>query len=169
MTKKQEIKLQSNLTLAHQDYDKMLYAFAFFRVHDNAISQDLVQDTFMKTWAYLLKGGEILNMKAFLYRVLKNLIVDEYRKKKVTSLDELLDKGFQPSGGDSHRLGNILDAKAVLLYISLLRKPYDQIMHMRFMEDLSLQEISAITGQSKNVISVQLNRGIKLLKPIYSP
>ncbi len=76
MTPKEEKKLQGILTLAHHDFDKGLNARAFFKVNNRAISKDLVQDTFIKTWIYLVKGGKIDIMKAFLYHVLNNLIVD---------------------------------------------------------------------------------------------
>lgn len=168
MTRRQEVQLQATLTAAHESYDKILISYAFFRVHSHAISEDLVQEAFMKTWGYLLKGGEILVMKAFLYRVLKNLIVDEYRKKKTISLDALLEKGFQPSTGDFGRLADILDAKAAVLLIPRLPEPYNKLMHMRYMQDLSPVEISLITGQSRNVISVQIHRGLKKLKCLYN-
>lgn len=56
MTPKQRKKLQSVLTLAHNDFQKGLHARAFFKVHNKVTSEDLVQDTFMKTWKYLNKG-----------------------------------------------------------------------------------------------------------------
>ena len=97
MNKKQEVKMKDILTLAHHDYEKGLNARAFFKVSDRATSQDFVQNTFIKTWSYLLKGGKIDIMKAFLYHVLDNLIVDQYRKHKTSSLDFLIEKGFEPA------------------------------------------------------------------------
>jgi DNA-directed RNA polymerase specialized sigma24 family protein len=117
MTPKQKIHRQRVLTVAHKDHEKGLNLHAFFKVRDSAVSEDLVQDTFMKTWSYLVKGGKIDVMKAFLYHVLNNLVVDEYRKHKTLSLDVLLEKGFEPSYGNSARLFNILDGKAAVLLI----------------------------------------------------
>ena len=51
-----------------------------------------MQDTFCKSWDYIQKGGEVRNYKPFLYRILNNLIIDEYRKKKSVSLDEILER-----------------------------------------------------------------------------
>ena len=91
MTEKKEKKLQEILTLAHHDYEKGLNARAFFKVSNKALGEDLVQDTFIKTWSYLVKGGKIEIMKAFLYHVLNHLVIDEYRKHKIQSLDALLE------------------------------------------------------------------------------
>lgn len=157
------------LTGAHREYEKGLNTYAFFKTHDHEIGTDLVQDTFLKTWMYLVKGGEIEVMKAFLYHVLNNLIVDEYRKHKTSSLDVLLEKGFDPSAGDSTgRLLNTLDGKSAFLLIKNLPEKYQKVMHMRYQQDLSLKEMSILTGQSKNAIAVQLHRGLEKLKLLHS-
>lgn len=166
---KQVTQLTKTLTNAHHDYQKSLGTYAFFKVHNQAVSQDLVQDTFMKTWAYLVKGGKIDTMKAFLYHALNDLIVDQYRKHKTVSLDVLFEKGFEPSADDSGRLFNILDGKAILLLIQRLPEKFQKVMRMRYMQDLSLKEMSLITGQSKNTIAVQAHRGLKMLKLLYNP
>ncbi len=163
-TKKQE----EILTLAHHDYKKKLNAYTLSKIHDQAISENLVQDTFMKTWSYLVKGGKIDVMKAFLYHVLNNLIVDEYRKHKTTSLNAMLEKGFEPSVDHSERPFNILDGKKALLLIQNLPVKYQKVMHMRYMQDLSLKKMSLVTRQSKNTIAVQLHRGLGKLKLLYT-
>jgi RNA polymerase sigma-70 factor, ECF subfamily len=169
MNSKQEKKLQEILTTAHYDFDKGLNARAYFKVHSRTISGDLVQDTFIKTWSYLVKGGKIDIMKAFLYHVLNNLIVDHYRKHKTTSLDVLLEKGFEPSKNDHGRILNILDGKAAMLLIKRLPLTYQKVMRMKFVQELSLKEISLITGQTRNSIAVQIHRGLEKLKLLYDP
>jgi len=168
MASKHKIQLQAELTIAHNDWENKLKAYAFFKVHNRATSEDLVQDTFMKTWAYLVKRGKIDLMKAFLYHTLNGLIVDEYRKHKTISLDALLEKGFEPSAGDSGRFLNVLEGKAMLLLIQRLPEKFQKVMRMRYVQDLSLKEMSLITGQSKNTVAVQAHRGLKMLKLLYS-
>src|ERR1035437_9556456 len=116
-SKRQEAQRQIVLATAHNDFAKGLNAHAFFKLHNHAMGEDLVQDTFMKTWSYLVKGGKIDVMKAFLYHVLNNLIVDEYRKRKTTSLEVLLEKGFEPTAPEPAHLLNVLDGKAAIILI----------------------------------------------------
>ncbi|PIR88798.1 MAG: hypothetical protein COU09_00260, partial [Candidatus Harrisonbacteria bacterium CG10_big_fil_rev_8_21_14_0_10_44_23] len=59
MTPKEKKGLKDSLNTAHGDYERGLKSRAFFKTHDNMLSDDLVQDTFMKTWIYLAKGGRI--------------------------------------------------------------------------------------------------------------
>ena len=167
MTPKQEEQQRVILKIAHKDFGKKLNSYAFFRINNSITSEDLVQDTFKKTWSYLVKGGKIEIMKSFLYHILKNLIIDEYRKRKPASLDDLMEKGFEPSEDNSQRLINILDGKRAILLISLLPEKYQKIMRMRFVQDLSLKEMSLITGQSRKTLAVQIYRGLKKLKAIY--
>lgn len=163
MTARQEMQRKVILTGAYLDYQKMLNAHAFFKVHDHAIGEGLVQDTFLKTWGYLVRGGKIDIMKAFLYHVLNNLIVDQYRKHKASSLDALLEKGFAPSGRSEHLL-EVLDGKAALILIQRLPERYQKVLRMRYVQDLTFQEMSLITGQSKNTMAVQVHRGLRKLK-----
>jgi RNA polymerase sigma-70 factor (ECF subfamily) len=172
MTPKQEAQKQKMLTTAHQDYGKGLRLYAFFKVRDHATSEDLVQDTFIKTWGYLVRGGEVVMMKAFLYHILNNLIVDQYRKHKTASLDVLLEKGIEPKAlhsGNPRRLFDVIDGKAALFLIQRLPIKYQKVVRMRYLQDLSLEEISLITGQSKNTIAVQIHRGLEKLKLLYGP
>jgi len=169
MTHKKETKRQKAFSVAHHDFQKGLNSHAYFRLHDRTISEDLVQDTFVKSWAYLVKGGKIDIMKAFLYHILNNLIVDEYRKRKSVSLDVLIEKGFEPGAGDSDKIFSLLDGKSALLLIQRLPVAYQKVMRMRYVQDLSLQEMSLITGQSKNTMAVQVHRGIAKLKLLYNP
>ncbi|MCR4260851.1 MAG: sigma-70 family RNA polymerase sigma factor [Candidatus Colwellbacteria bacterium] len=169
MDTKQRNKIDKQLSTAYQDYSKSLASYAFFKTSDRMTSDDLTQSTFIKTWRYLVKGGKIDLMKAFLYHVLNNLIVDEYRKHKTTSLDILLEKGFEPIADRYERLFNALDGKAALLLIQRLPKKYQKVMHMRYVQCLSLQEMSVLTGQSKNAIAVQAHRGLIKLKLLYKP
>ena len=155
------------LSLAYDDFNKSLNSHAFFKINDHSLGEDLVQSTFIKTWSYLIKGGKIEVMKAFLYHVLNNLIIDEYRKHKASSLDDLLEKGYEPGMDDTERLSNVLDGKKASLLIKQLPKIYQEVMQMKYMKDLSLEEISLITGQSKNTISVQTCRGLEKLKLLY--
>ena len=169
MTPKQKTEREKILTVAHHDFEKGLNSRAFFKLNNKEAGVDMVQDTFMKTWKYLVKGGKIDVMKAFLYHILNNLIIDEYRKRKTVSLDNLIEKGYEPNEEDnSQKLLNFLDGKKALLLIKDLPEKYQKVMRMRFKQMLTLKEISILTGQTKNAIAVQLHRGLEKLKELYN-
>ncbi len=158
---------EAAFTTAHASFEKGLGTYASFKVNNQALSEDLVQDTFIKTWAYLVKGGEITKMKAFLYHVLNGLIIDEYRKRKITSLDLLIENGFAPICDDTQKQAEFFDGKSAILLIAHLPKPYREIMRMRYVQDLSLAEIALLTGKTKNSTAVQAHRGLEKLRVLY--
>ncbi|MEY2664219.1 MAG: hypothetical protein RIT04_27 [Candidatus Parcubacteria bacterium] len=170
LTAKQKMRLHALIvTNAHNDYQKGLNSHAFFKIHNHETGEDLVQNTFIKTLGYLAKGGKIDTMKAFLYHVLNNLIIDEYRKQKrqVTSLDTLVEKGFEPSTDTTDELINFLDGKSALALIAQLPIAYRKIIRMRYVQGFSLKEMAHATGQTKNALGVQLHRGLQKLRALY--
>ncbi|PIP87074.1 hypothetical protein COW81_02180 [Candidatus Campbellbacteria bacterium CG22_combo_CG10-13_8_21_14_all_36_13] len=167
MVTKKNIRQQETLTAAYKDYAKGMNSYSFYKINNHATSDDLVQNTFLKTWKYLIKDGKIEIMKAFLYHILNQLIIDEYRKRKTVSLDVLLEKGYTQSTDPTKRIFNVFDGKAAVLLIKQLPKKYQIIIKMRYIQDLSIKEISVITGQSKNTVTVQAHRGLEKLKILY--
>ena len=155
--------------MALLNYQRDLNMHAFFRVNDYEIGKDLVQDTFMKTWNYLKNGGKIIMMRAFLYHILNNLIIDEYRRRKhkAASLDTLLETGYEPVTDEHLHLVDRLDGKTTAMLISKLPPKYERVLRMHYLEHLSLDEMSKKTGQSKNTMAVQVHRGLKKLKTLY--
>jgi RNA polymerase sigma-70 factor (ECF subfamily) len=152
---------------AYETYKKVLSSHAYYKVNDHMVSEDLVQETYLKTWAYLVKGGKIEKMKAFLYHVLNNLIVDQYRRHKETSLDFLLEKGFEPDFDNTENVNNILDGRNAFNLIEKLPESYREVMKMKYVQDLSLEEMSQLTGKSRNTLAVRLHRGTQKLKALY--
>jgi RNA polymerase sigma-70 factor, ECF subfamily len=167
ITQKRIDEHEETMISAHHDFEKLLRTRAMYKIQDPSVSDDLVQMTFMKTWSYLAKGGKVDIMKAFLYHVLNGLIIDEYRKHKPTSLDILLEKGFNPSIDETDRLINTLDGRQALLLIDKLSKKYQKVIHMKYVQGLSISEMALITDQTKNTIAVQAHRGLIELRELY--
>jgi RNA polymerase sigma-70 factor (ECF subfamily) len=160
---------------AFDAYADVLYRHVFFRVSNKDLAHDLVQDTFMKTWDYLVKGNEVKEFKPFLFRTLNNLIIDEYRRKTTESLDALLDENEVPEGAfEELREGGLealeikLDAARLESYLQRMPEQYRQVVVMRYIDSLQPQEIADILGESVNVISVRIHRGIAWLRKEFS-
>ncbi len=163
----QELKHKEQiLTQAYGEFEKPLRGYAFSKLRDKALSEDITQEAFLKVWAFLRKGGEVMNMKSFLYRVVNNLIVDEYRKHKATSLDALLEKDFEPGFDNSQIMIDYLDGKSLVSLISELPEKCRAVMDMRYGKNLTIEEIAKKVFTSKNNVSVQLHRGHKGLKKL---
>lgn len=145
-----------------------LFRFCYFRVFDRERAKDLVQETFMRTWKQIAEGADIENIRAFLYRVARNLVIDESRKKKALSLDALQEGGFDPAAPTPQPTDPI-DAQRLLAALDAVDEQFREVLVMRFVDDLQPREIASILEESANVISVRVHRGIKQLRERFRP
>ncbi|MES3004579.1 MAG: RNA polymerase sigma factor [Patescibacteria group bacterium] len=165
--------LEKSFLIAYEQHSDAIFRFIFFKLNDRERTLDLVQETFMKTWLHMSKNQAIDNTKAFLYTVAGHLVIDEYRKRGrkdhlTSSLDGLNEEGFEPSLdiNELEVLSNHLDGKEIMKVIQELPQIYSTVLLMKYAEELSVTEISEVIGETPNVISVRLNRGIKKLKEL---
>jgi len=161
-----EPDIKEQFLTAHDAYADALFRHCYFRIYDRELAKDLVQETFCRTWIYLSQGKEIENIRAFLYRILHNVIVDEIRRKKSLSLDQLMEESFAPKDESVPDLEQRLVVKDVVQKLKILDESYRNIVQMRFIDDLSLKEISSALGVSENVVSVRIHRGMKKLRQL---
>lgn len=160
-------KVEKEFLKAYELNSDALYRQCFFKVHDSELARDIVQETFTRVWDYLAKGKEVLNMKAFLYKTLNNLIIDEYRKKKATSLDLMSEDGFDPEAPEGSSAHERFEGQKALEFIDKLPEPYKEAVFLRYVNGLELKEISEVTGEAENTVSVHVHRGLNKLREMF--
>lgn len=152
---------QAHFLEAYEQHADALFRYCVFKVRDRDTAKDLLQEAFMKAWDSLSQGNEVQNMRAFLYKILGNLIIDHYRKKKSASLDELSEAGFDPAAPIESTAEDRFDGERAIALIKELPKEYRDVIFMRCIEDMSFKEIAEITGEVENTVAVRFHRGIK--------
>lgn len=163
------------ITQAFEKYADELFRYCVFRVSDHERARELTQDTYLKAWEYMQKGEPVRECRAFLYQILRNLIIDEYRKKKSVSLEalisddtnEIIESMIPKSDIDEMESAlNRFEAARVLVSIKKLPELYQEMLLYRYINSLTISEIATITGESENVISVRVHRGLKMMRTI---
>ena len=150
---------------AYDAHGDSIFRFCALKISDREAAHDLMQETFAKAWEYARKGNEIKDWKPFLFRTAYNLIVDSYRKKRSTSLDQMIDDhDFVVIDEDAGKQIDTIELARAKKAIAGLDKTYREVILLRFTEDLPPREIAQILGLSENVVSVRLHRGIKMLR-----
>lgn len=159
-------EIQKSFLQAHQDFSEAIYRHCFFRVFSKTRAEELVQETYMRVWQYLVQGKTVENMRAFLYRVANNLIIDESRKKKEESLELVMEKspGYEPSYDGHKNIEKQIMYKEIVEGMKDLPSDYKDILIMRYIEDLDPKEIAEILETNANNVSVKINRAVKALK-----
>lgn len=156
---------------AFDEYNDALFRHALLRISNREKAIDLVHDTFTKVWSYIRDGYEIDSFRPFLYKVLNNLIIDEYRKRKELSLDAMLEVEGVDEGSfdDLHEssvevLAATIDGRKAFELLEELPEQYREVIILRFVDQLGPREISELIEESENVISVRIHRGLKMLR-----
>jgi RNA polymerase sigma-70 factor (ECF subfamily) len=156
---------------AFEEYNDALFRHALLRISDREKAIDLVHDAFTKVWSYVRQGYEIDSFRPFLYKVLNNLIIDEYRKRKETSLDSILEKDGVDEGlfddlteSTVEVLAATIDGKKAFELLEELADQYREVIILRFVDQLGPKEISELIEESENTVSVRIHRGLKLLR-----
>ena len=158
---------------AYKEYARGILRHAYFRVSNQEIAEDLVQETFFKAWRYIADGksGEIKNFKAFLYKILNNTIIDYYRGKRDTcSLEDAIEKREDIAiveDDKEQKMDIELEQKELRKYLSELKDEYREILIMRYIDDLSINEISKVLNKSSGNIRIIIYRALKALKNKY--
>jgi RNA polymerase sigma-70 factor, ECF subfamily len=156
---------------AFDEYNDALFRHALLRVSNREKAIDLVHDTYTKVWSYIRDGHEIDSFRPFLYKVLNNKIIDEYRKRKEASLDAILEAEGVDEGtfdelteSSAEVLAATIDGRKAFELLAELPDQYREVIIYRFVDQLGPKEISDLIEESENVISVRLHRGLKLLR-----
>lgn len=158
------------LTAAYDQYADAIFRHCYFRVFSRERGKELMQEAFLRTWQYMADGKQIDNMRAFLYRIANNLIIDESRKKREASLEALQEAGFDPSGEDGNVTASAkLEEQRILETLSKLDAPYRDVFVMRHIDGLKPAEIATMLGESSNAISVRLHRATEQLRKYLVP
>lgn len=152
-----------------EHYQDAIFRFLYFRVGNRAVAVDITQDTFTKVWSYLAAGKEIQYPEAFLYRSAKNALIDYYKKEKTSSLDILMDAGFDP--GSSKDTDDVLkqdDIQSIRILMDDMDEESQQIIYLRYAEEKPIEEIAALYGKTTNAMTVAIHRIVKKLKGRYN-
>jgi RNA polymerase sigma-70 factor (ECF subfamily) len=147
------------------------------RLPDRERALELTQETFLRAWEYCKKGQEIHELRPFLYRTLRHLIIDEYRRHKSVSLERMVEESEtkleailpKDETNTLEAAMDRFDGAHVLLKLRALPMMYREALTLRYVEGLSPKEIAAWVGESENVVSVRIHRGLKKLRALLEP
>lgn len=169
---KQQDTITKEFNELYESQTDALFRYCFFRMSDREQAKDIIQEAFTRVWDTLRRGTEVKNLRALLFKITSNLIIDWYRKKKAVSLDSMMetdggDQGLQISDDSFEQIEIQSEGKMLLEHITDLDQTYQQVVYLRYVEDLPPKEIAEIVNLSVNVVSVRINRGIEILKKKY--
>lgn len=150
----------------HVKYYYQLWLWARKHTHDQTLAQELVSDCFIKLWEHREHIQIEKSIKSYLYLMLRNQMVSQYRKSKNKIL---ISSDYIPDLPDEVAL-NDQDFYADL-YLAIQKIPQQRrkILEMAVFDSLTYKEIAEALNISVNTVKTQMGRAYQYLKEELDP
>jgi RNA polymerase sigma-70 factor (ECF subfamily) len=157
-----------------------LYAAALRMTRNPSDAQDLVQETFVKAFAAWAQFHQGTNLKAWLYRILTNTFINNYRKKQrepyQTPIEDLEDWQLGGAESTTARAARSAEAEAidhlpdsdVKNALQAIPEDFRMAVYFADVEGFSYQEIADIMKTPIGTVMSRLHRGRRMLRDLLS-
>jgi RNA polymerase sigma-70 factor, ECF subfamily len=164
-----------NDMVPHMD---LLFNYALYLTGDREEAKDLLQETFLKAFRFFDRFKEGTNARAWLYRIMRNTFINEYRRVKRTPSVVEFDEQVTPSQmlpqdpRQSTDLRERIDAEMfedeVAVAISALPEKFKSVIVLRDVEDLPYEEIAEALDIPVGTVRSRLHRARVILSDALS-
>lgn len=147
------------MSLELEDQYEKIYKYCYFKVKNKDVAEDLTQETFLKYFSqtsYINRGKQL----AYLYTIAKNQCTDYFRRQQPIAYDDNLVAVDE--------ITSIENSLTVQQAVNLLSKDLQEIILLKFSNELGVGEIANVIGVSRFAVYRKLNNALKQLKCILS-
>lgn len=164
------------LQLKIDEYGNMLFKLSYLRLQNAQDAEDVVQEVFYQYLKHPQAFESPEHEKAWMIKVALNACRKLWRSAKrhpreSLSQDTLEEgerqeglKGEMPDSCPEEALVRREERRRILEAVMSLPAKYRDVVHLFYYEDISVREISRITGRGESTVTSQLTRGRGLLK-----
>ena len=154
-------------------YWNEVYAFILIRTENETDAEDITIETFAKAFDKITTYNPEFQFNTWLIAIAKNVHIDLLRKKKsslfITSSNDKNNPAYNvadttPSAEDD--LITLQNLSQLLRYIKQLKPHYQEVIQLRYFQELSYQEIANQLKEPLNNVKIKLLRAKKLLAEI---
>lgn len=171
VTKANKDRIFSKEFLPHAD---ALYNFAFHLVYNEEDANDLVQETFLKAYRFIDSYQQGTNAKAWLFKILKNAFINDYRKKVKQPVKVDYEKLFDYKETEEESYVEYVDLRQevfqgligdeVTRAINELPVDFKTVILLCDVEEFSYEEIAKIVDIPIGTVRSRLHRARNILK-----
>jgi RNA polymerase sigma-70 factor (ECF subfamily) len=156
-------------------YKDKIYHLAYRMLNNKHEAEDAVQETFMRVYTNLHRYDEQQKFSTWIFRIGTNHCIDRLRKRKHSaySLDAEMPDGegndyysMLPGNEDTPEQQIILSETQLLIRkaIDALPEKYKSVVILRYLQDMSLQEISDVLDMPVTTVKTRVHRGREYLR-----
>ncbi len=154
-------------------YWNEVFGFMLKRTENETDAEDITIETFSKAFDKILNYNPEFQFNTWLIAIAKNVHIDLLRKRKSSHFVEITDEEDQqaynvadnsPSAEDE--LITEQNLSRLLQFIKELKPHYQEVIQLRYFQELSYQEISEHLNEPLSNVKIKLLRAKKLLAEI---
>ncbi len=164
---------QVAFTFLLDKYWNEVYGFMLQRTENETDAEDITIETFSKAFDKIATYNPEYQFNTWLIAIAKNVHIDLLRKKKSSLFIDITDEeddiayniaDSTPSAED--QLITEQNLKRLLQFIKELKPAYQEVIQMRYFQEMSYQEIADDLNEPLNNVKIKLLRAKKLLAEI---
>jgi len=154
----------------YTDFFGVLYHLCLQYLHDEKVSEEIVQDTFLKLWEIRETINDQGNIRNFLYTITKNNCLNYLRNQKISMkhLENMKYLEMQFNYEALEKLGNYLQFEELRNKIeeAISKLPAEVIETFKLsrFEDLTYREIADKQGISIKTVEARISKGLRILR-----
>jgi RNA polymerase sigma factor (sigma-70 family) len=164
---------QTAFTFLLNLYWNEVYGFMLKRTENEANAEDITIETFSKAFDKIATYNPEFKFNTWLISIAKNVHIDMMRKKKSSLFVEITDKEDQKAHNIADTTPSAEDVliteqnlSQLLQYIKELKPHYQEVIQLRYFQEMSYQEIANKIDEPLNNVKIKLLRAKKLLAEI---
>ena len=149
-------------------YQPKIYRFVFIKVSRREEAEDLTHQVFVNAWLNIKNYREMgFPLGSWLYQIARNQVIDYYRtRKKESSLEEMDSEYFAVRNDSEYAFDADLEMARVKGAVQKLKPEQQDIIILRFVEDLSPKEIAEVIGKSEGAVKLIQHRALNQLRKL---
>jgi len=157
--------------LLFERHKRPLYGFFYGLTKEQELSEDLVQNTFLRILKYrhLFRGEPGGDFKAWMFHIARNVRHDHYRKLKILATEDV-NKWQERIGHEEHQSADMQHNEELhMLSMAMDRLPEEkrEILLLSKFQEKKYSEIGEVLGCSEGAVKVKVFRALQELKAIY--
>ena len=167
----ESIPIKTAKTLDKQDlvdiyerYSPELFRYASRLLDDSDLAEDCVSETFSRFLQSIRGGSQPENVRAYLYRAAHNWIIDRYRHQPLPDLAINDEISASQEDNPAHAVPKEMERQQVRAAIMRLPADQRQVIVLRFLQELSHDEVAAAVGKTIEATRALQHRAVSALR-----
>jgi RNA polymerase sigma-70 factor, ECF subfamily len=151
--------------------DKVLTYLMYRLNFDRATSEDLLMDIVLKAYENFHTFDEKKgSFKSWIFRIAHNHLLNHWRDRKQTvSIDKMEENGISAGSVPiNDTAAQSFHQKNIQQVLNLMHSHEKEVITLRYLSDLSYEEIAEMTGKKPGAVRTSLSRALRQFRTFYT-